>query len=74
MSKQPSVACITKDMLVRVDEKVAAVHEYIVNEIRPAIKELSGIKESIKWLKAGVFGVYGLFGSVLLAVVAYVMR
>lgn len=65
---------ISDEMLARMDEKMAAIHEYIVNEIRPSIKELIGIKESIKWLKAGVFGVYGLLGSVLMAVVAYVMH
>jgi hypothetical protein len=65
---------VSHDMLARMDERLTAVHEYIVNEIRPSIKELIGIKESVKWLKAGVFGVYGLLGSVLIGVTAYVMK
>lgn len=74
MARKIAVPTISEEMLVRVDEKIAAVHEYIVNEIRPSIKELIGMKESIKWLKAGVFGVYGLLGSFVLAAVAYIMN
>lgn len=60
--------------LARIDERVGAVHEYIINEIRPAIKELAGLKETVSWLKAGVIGVYGLLGSVLLSAVVYAFK
>jgi len=60
-----------EERLIRMDERVGAVHEYIVNEIRPAIKELVSMKETVRWLRAGVFGVYGTFGALLLSLLTY---
>jgi hypothetical protein len=62
------------ETLGRVDERIQAIHEYIINEIRPALKDLACVKESVRWLKAGVFGVYGLLGSALLALIAFLLK
>ena len=60
------------ERLIRMEERMVAVHEYIVNEIRPAIKELTSMKETLRWTKAGVLGIYGIFGSLLLTLLAYI--
>lgn len=64
----------TDVVLHRLDERVSAVHEYIIQEIRPAVKEIVSLKETMWWLKAGVLGIYGMFGSTILAGIAYVMK
>ena len=64
----------SENVLTRLDERVGAVHEYIVNEIRPALKEIVSLKETMWWLKAGVLGIYGLFGSTIISGIAYLIK
>lgn len=64
----------SEERLARMDEKLGAVHEYIVNEIRPAIKEVVSMRETVRWLKAGVFGVYGIFGSFIIMFLTYLYQ
>ena len=57
-------------LLARVDERVESMHSYLEQEVKPALTAILTMKETVKWVKAGVIGIYTLIGSGIIAAIA----
>ena len=68
MAKESTI----RSMVVRIDERVNTIVNHIENEVKPLLRDTIKVAETVRWLKVGVLGVYGLFGTALSALAAYV--
>jgi hypothetical protein len=61
-----------ESMIIRIDERVNTIIDHIEKEVKPLLRDSIRIAETVRWLKIGVLGIYGLFGTALSALATYV--
>lgn len=61
-------------VLARVDERINALHEVVVNEVRPALRVLTELTSTVTWLKLGVLGIYGVLGTMGVYMFQHILR